>query len=336
MVLVLNVGSQTFKWKLFDQFGTVLKQQEGENDRESCLELLRGENEIKLVAHRLVHGGPKYFDPIELTGPIIKYLDQIAYLAPLHNPPALATVREVSKLAPTAKHVAVFDTGFFKKLPLYAKLYAVPYEWFSKYNIQRFGFHGISHQYAAESAAVILHKPLKSLRLITVHLGAGCSIAAISAGKAIETSMGYTPLEGLVMSTRSGDLDSAIFLHLHKRHNLSLEQIDTALHTKSGLLGISGATGDMKKLLTRSDERSLLALDMFVYRIRKYIGAYIAILGGVDAIIMTGAIGSGSEYIRNRVSSGLDIFGDFKFLTVPTDEEAMIFKQCRKFLKATR
>lgn len=326
MVLVLNVGSQTFKWKLFDKEGQVVQRNDSVNDPDACFKLLQ-ENPVTAIAHRLVHGGRAYFDPVILTKEVISYLESISYLAPLHNPPALWAVKKAQGLSPDAVHVAVFDTGFFKDMPLYAKVYGLPFEWFERLGIQRFGFHGISHEYAAREAARMLSRGLETLKLITVHLGAGCSITGIAKGKAVDTSMGYTPLEGLVMSTRSGDIDPAIILSLHTRHNMSIEEIDEALHKRSGLLGISGSTGDMKTLLTQSDERSLLALDIFIHRIRKYIGAYMAILGGVDAVVMTGAIGAGSEYIRNRVASGLDIFGDFSFLAIETNEEVMIYRK---------
>lgn len=335
MVLVLNVGSQTFKWKLFGDQGTVVEQGKSENDPKACYDLLAKDGKIQLVAHRLVHGGQKYFEPVVLTDEKVTYLNEISYLAPLHNPPAIKTISKARELAPKIPHLAVFDTGFFKDLPLYAKLYAVPYEWYEKFGIVRYGFHGISHEYAAREAAQQLSRPVETIKLITVHLGAGCSVTAIAGGRAVDTSMGYTPLEGLVMSTRSGDIDPAIIRRIHEKFGLSLAEIDESLHTKSGLLGISGATGDMRELLTRSDQRSLLALDIFIHRIRKYIGAYMAILGGVDAVVMTGAIGSGSEYIRNRVATGLDIFGDFVFLTVETNEELMIYQKVLPFLQST-
>lgn len=332
MVLVLNVGSQTFKWKLFNSEGTMVRQSDSAEDSDTCFELMRSEKNIQAIAHRLVHGGRKYLDPVLLTKDVLLYLAGISYLAPLHNPPALTAVRKAQTLAPDIPHIAVFDTGFFKDMPLYAKVYALPFEWYEQLGIQRFGFHGISHEYAAQEASRMLSREVETLKLITVHLGAGCSIAAIASGRAVDTSMGYTPLEGLVMSTRSGDIDSAIILDLVQRHNKSVQEIDETLHKRSGLLGISGSTGDMKILLGQSDAQSLLALDIFIHRIRKYIGAYMAILGGVDAVVMTGAIGAGSEYIRNRVASGLDIFGDFAFMSVETNEEVMIYRKVLPFL----
>ncbi|MDP3724762.1 MAG: acetate/propionate family kinase [bacterium] len=332
MVAVLNVGSATFKWKLFEDDGAEVQKNDGEDTKEEFYALLKEDHKFSVIAHRVVHGGVKYVEPAHISKGLIKYLREISYLAPLHNPPAIDVIEETLRIAPHAQHLADFDTGFFRDLPIYTKLYGLPYEWHKKYNIQRFGFHGLSHEYAAHEAAKQLNRPVKMLKLITVHLGAGSSVAAIAGGKPIDTSMGFTPLEGLMMATRSGDIDPAIILYLLKTHKLTVQEIDHALHKESGLKGIAGEE-DMRTLLTRSDTRTLLALDMFIHRIRKYIGAYMAILGGLDAIVMTGAIGAGSEYIRNRVTVGLDIFGDFQFLKVETNEEKMIFQHIQPCIK---
>ena len=302
-------------------------------------------SEISLVGHRVVHGGEEFTKPTTVTSETLKKLSKYDKLSPLHNPANLMGIRACLKLLPGAKNVAVFDTGFYFTLPDYAYTYAIPIDFYKKHAIRRYGFHGISHEYVAGEAAKILGKPLAKLNLITCHLGSGASITAIRGGKAVDTSMGFTPLEGLAMSTRSGDLDPAIPLYLIRELKIAPQEVDNILNKKSGLLGLSGFS-DMreilvvagykvlgfknKKISAEKNKLAKIALQVFVYRIKKYLGAYAAILGKVDAIVFTAGIGERNKTVRDLIMKDIKISGQPRVLAIPTNEELMIAKKIKK------
>ncbi|MFH1575321.1 MAG: acetate/propionate family kinase, partial [Candidatus Nealsonbacteria bacterium] len=277
---------------------------------------------IKVVGHRVVHGGQKFRNPTQVTPSILKELHKYDKLAPLHNPFNLLGIEVALKVFPKIKQIAVFDTGFYKDLPEEALIYTLPESVRKKYGFQRFGFHGISHKYAAALSC--------GKKVISCHLGGGCSISAVKNGQAIDTSMGFTPLEGLIMMSRCGDIDPGIVLELAK--TLSPQKADKILNHESGLKGICGSS-DMKEILKKADEgdkKANLALKIFVYRIQKYIGAYFAILGGCDTLVFTGAIGAGSLRIRQMICRGLTILNKpnkVKILTVKPNEELAIAQE---------
>lgn len=340
MILVLNCGSQSVKYKVFD--GNLKLVQEKNislvNQRAYQKTLVNELSKIKnlfpkiaVIGHRVVHGGKKFRQATEITPSVLKELAKCNKLAPLHNPFNLLGIKISSEIFPKIKQVAVFDTGFYRNLPEYVSLYPLPEEVRKRYGFQRFGFHGISHEYAAKIAAEKMGCPLKSLKIITCHLGGGASITAIKNGQAVDTSMGFTPLEGLVMMARAGDLDPGVVLELTKK--LSPQKTDEILNYKSGLKGICGSS-DMRELLARverNDKKAILALKVFVYHIQKYIGAYYAILGGCDTLVFTGAIGAGSKKIRQMVCFGLkNLIIKTKILVIEPNEELAIAKEILK------
>jgi len=266
--------------------------------------------EIKAIGHRVVHAGERFTGSVLLTPEVEKALQDCCDLAPLHNPPNLAGIRAAEALCPRVPQVGCFDTAFHATLPETAFLYALPYELYEKYRIRRYGFHGTSHRYVARRAAELLGKHKYGVNLITCHLGNGCSMAAIQAGRSVDTSMGLTPLEGLVMGTRCGDLDPAIIFYLAGKPEFSkLEEINSLLNRKSGLLGLSGLSNDVRTLIQAAQTghpRAALALEIFAYRIRKYIGAYAAILPPLDAVVFTGGIGENAAPLRSQILSGLE------------------------------
>lgn len=262
--------------------------------------VIKAKSEISAVGHRVVHGGETFRTPIIIDEEVIREIQKNTPLAPLHNPPNLTGIRVAQSIFPDAPQVAVFDTAFHQTLPRYAYIYALPYDLYEHHRVRRYGFHGTSHAYVAEKAAEYLKQPLAALNLITLHLGNGASTAAIQNGRCVDTSMGLTPLEGLVMGTRSGDMDPAIPFFLANHLNMSLNDIDGILNKESGLKGICGAN-DMRVVLDRAakgDERAGLALEVYTYRIKKYIGAYAAVLGRLDALIFTGGIGENAPAVR--------------------------------------
>lgn len=267
--------------------------------------------EIDGVGHRVVHGGEQITASTRIDEALLDVVRRNAELAPLHNPPNLAGITAAMQEMPDTPHVAVFDTAFLSTLPARAYRYAVPQEWYARYHVRRYGFHGTSHRYVTLRAAKLLGKSPDRVNLITVHLGNGCSMTAVEGGKAIDHSMGMTPLEGLVMGTRSGDIDPAIVLFMLSR-GLSTEQVDTALNKNSGLKGISGLSNDMRDLLSAAesgDKNAELAVEVFVYRVVKYVGSYRAILKTVDAVVLTGGIGENSLPIREKISVQLASLG---------------------------
>jgi acetate kinase len=266
-------------------------------------------SEIAAVGHRVVHGGEGFTGSVVITAEVKKTIEEYYDLAPLHNPPNLTGIRAAEEMLPGVPQVACFDTAFHATLPRTAYLYALPYELYEKYRVRRYGFHGTSHRYVARRCAEIMGKHKYDLNAITCHLGNGCSMAAVAAGRSVDTSMGLTPLEGLVMGTRSGDIDPAIIFYLAEKPEFQdLEVINRACNKKSGLLGVSGVSNDVRELLAAAgegSERAELALDIFAYRIRKYIGAYAAALPKLDAVIFTGGIGENAAPVRAKICEGL-------------------------------
>ncbi|MBN2484187.1 MAG: acetate kinase [Candidatus Omnitrophica bacterium] len=285
--------------------------------------------EIEAIGHRVVHGAETFWQPHRITPAVINKIKECSKFAPLHNPANLEGIKACTQALPRVAQVAVFDTAFHHSIPEYAYMYAVPFEYYRRDGIRKYGFHGTSHQFVAQQASRILGKPLGKLNLITCHLGNGCSITAIQQGRSIDTSMGFTPLEGLIMGTRSGDIDAAAVLYLMEKNGLAPREIDQILNKKSGLLGISGISNDMreiKKGVKKGSRRARLALDMFLYRIVKYIGAYWFILGGADAVCFTAGIGEHNPDFIARIKKQLAgvVKKTTKFLVVPTNEEQMI------------
>ncbi len=343
-VLILNGGSSSLKYHLLDmqRETTVLKGNvsniggdtsghsrttaDGDKtadavdarDHDVALEIVfrtieaQGVGELPVVGHRVVHGGEKLQAPVVIDDDIEAAIEACSPLAPLHNPINLQIVRTARRKLPQARHVAVFDTAFHNTIPDHAAVYGIPHELYEQDRIRRYGFHGNSHEYVALLASQFLERPLRRLKLITCHLGSGASVCAIDRGNAIDTSMGMTPLEGLVMGTRSGDLDPAIIFHLAREKDMSIDEIDRLLNKESGLLGLSGVSNDMQEVLQAADAgnpRALLAIKVFCYRVRKYIGSYMLSLGWVNAVIFTGGIGENSRGIRLRIMQNTEKYG---------------------------
>jgi acetate kinase len=320
--------------------------------------VISGAGEVSVVAHRVVHGGEKFTEATLITDEVLAQIEALNPLAPLHNPAIVAGIKEMRKLFAAVPHVAVFDTAFHHTLPAYAYLYGLPYELYEKKKVRRYGFHGSSHSYVALRAAQFLKRRPNELRLVSCHLGNGSSICAVDHGRSVDTSMGFTPLEGLIMGTRSGDLDSGVVGFLEREEKMTVAQIEDMLNKKSGLLGMSGVSSDMREVLKAADEdnpRALLALKTFSYRVRKYIGSYVAAMGGLDAVLFTGGIGQGSAEVRALALQGLECMGikldakrnteakgfdevcritadDSKVavLVVPTDEERMMAREAMR------
>lgn len=280
-------------------------------------------SEISAIGHRVVHGGPNFTSSVLVTDEVMEEYNKAIEYAPLHNPAHLQGINACKKIMPNIPQVLVFDTAFHTTIPDKAALYAIPYEYYEKYAIKRYGAHGTSHKYITKQAAKVLGKNKEDINIISCHLGNGSSIAAIKNGKCVDTSMGLTPLEGLVMGTRSGDLDPAVLEFVMKKENLSIDEMMTVLNKKSGLFGISGITGDirdLKGLIAEGNERAKLAIDMFAYRVRKYIGSYMAVLGHVDAIIFEGGIGEHNPEVISKAVSDLEELG-IKFDNSHNSEE---------------
>ncbi len=323
-------------------------------------ELLAGINELTGIGHRVVHGGEKFSRPTIIDEQVLATIEKLIPLAPLHNPINLLGIKIIKEIAPQVPQVAIFDTAFHQSIPQHAFLYALPREHHQQYKIRRYGFHGTSHHFVVQQAAKYLGIAESDFNCISLHLGNGASVAAIKNGLCIDTSMGFTPLEGLIMGTRSGDLDPAIIFYLHRKAKLKVAEIDSILNSKSGLKGICGEN-DMRTITQRAekgDKEALLALNMFCYRIKKYIGAYLAITGGTDCIIFTGGIGENGAIVRELGCKGLEYAGitldevknnkrnkgifsihskssRIPILVVPTNEELYIAKQTVKTLSST-
>jgi len=338
MILVINCGSQSIKYKLFKKNFQLIKDGritiENKKEYAKILEnelrkLANYADKIEKVCHRFVHGGEKFREPIRVSKEILKELEKYNKLAPLHNPYNILGIKASLKIFAKARQIVVFDTGFYKNLPAKTAVYPLPEQLRKKYGFRRFGFHGISHEYVAMEGAQKIGRSFKKLNIITCHLGGGASITCIKSGRVIDTSMGFTPLEGLVMMTRSGDIDPGILLLLGKE--LSFKKLDEVLNNSSGIKGISGFSEmkDVLKAIKKGDKNAKLALDIFVYRIQKYIGSYFAVLGKCDLLVFTGAIGEGSQKIRRMVLQGLNILKNTKILAIKTDEELMIAKKSK-------
>ena len=309
--------------------------------------VLKKVDEIAAVGHRIVHGGSYFAASTHITPEVEAAIADCVSLAPLHNPYNLEGINACRELVPNAQHVAVFDTAFHQTIPDYAYMYPLPYHLYEQHGIRRYGFHGTSHRYVSMRAAELLGAPLSTLKLISCHLGSGCSITAIDRGKSVDTSMGFTPLEGLMMGTRCGDIDPALVFHLIEQHHISPEALNRMLNRESGLLGVSGISSDIRDLFDAgSAGNAELALNMFCYRVRQYIGKYIATLGGLDALIFTAGIGENAPRIRSKICEKLGFIGiqldearnqsapvekpihaansPVHILVIPTDEELMI------------
>ena len=387
-ILVLNCGSSSIKYKLFDMESKAVIAQggvekiglkgsflkfplpngdkvvlEGEIlEHQAGIEYILGVltsskygvlgslDEIDAVGHRVVHGGEEFNSSVFITDEVIKKMEECIELAPLHNPPNLAGIYAVKELMGNIPQVGVFDTAYHQTMPAKSYMYGLPYSLYEKYGIRRYGFHGTSHRYVSRKGCDLLGVPYEKQRIITAHIGNGGSLAAIYGGKSVDTSMGMTPVEGLLMGTRSGDVDAGIISFIMEKENIGTQAISTLVNKHSGLLGVSGVSSDMRELRAAMDEgneRAILAFDMFVHRIKKYVGAYAAVLGGVDILMFTGGIGENAIAVREQVCKDMEYMGikldveknakiqgeeavvsapDSKVIVmvVPTDEEYMI------------
>lgn len=386
-VLVINCGSSSLKYQLMNMQnetllakglverigleGSVLKHEIEGRDKEVILVPMKNHkdalnevlkalvdenygavkslNEIDAVGHRVVHAGEKYSGSVLITEDVMAALNECIDLAPLHNPPNIMGIEAIQELIPSVPNVGVFDTAFHQTMPPQAYIYPIPYEYYEKYKVRRYGFHGTSHRYVSARAADMLGRPIEELKLISCHLGNGASITAIDGGKSVATSMGFTPLEGLIMGTRCGDIDPAIVTFLMEKENLDIEGINNVMNKKSGVLGISGISSDFRDIENAAKDgnaRAALALETFDDRVRQYIAAYAAEMGGVDAVIFTAGLGENSITNRADICKNLEFMGikvsdernnvrgketfintedsKVKVLVVPTNEELMI------------
>ncbi len=395
-VLVINCGSSSLKYQVLDMTNEVLEAKglverigmEGsvithekigmdkfklvtpmENHKDAIghvLDAIIDENhgvvkdmsEIGAVGHRVVHAGEKYAESVIIDDSVLAALEECVELAPLHNPPNLLGIAACQELMPNTPMVAVFDTAFHQTMPPESYIYAIPYEYYEKYGIRRYGFHGTSHKYVAERASDILNVNIKDLKIITCHLGNGASVSAIKRGVCMDTSMGFTPLEGLVMGTRSGDIDPAIVTYIREKENLAQGEANEILNKKSGVLGISGVSSDFRDLeaaAAEGNERALLAIKVFAHKVRSYIGAYIAEMNGVDAIVFTAGVGENDISMRDIICNDMGNLGikldlvknkvrgkemiisrddsRVKIILIPTNEELMIARDTYNLCK---
>ena len=398
-VLVINCGSSSLKYQVFDMTneevlakglvekiglpGSFLKHKSGEtvnklieadiSDHEVAIGLVidalthtdygivKSMDEIGAVGHRVVHAGEKYASSILITDDVMAALRECVELAPLHNPPNIMGIEVCAKLMPHVMHVGVFDTAFHQSMPKSAYLYALPLALYEKYGIRRYGFHGTSHRYVSERAADMLNKPVNEVKVITCHLGNGASVAAVNGGQSVDTSMGFTPLEGLIMGTRSGDLDPAIVPFLMEKEKMTPDQMNNFLNKKCGVLGVSNVSSDFRVIeeaAANGDENAQLALDMYYYRVKKYVGAYAAALGGVDAIVFTAGLGENSPEARFHICQGLEFMGveidqskngvrgkevdistpnsKVRVLLIPTNEELVIARDTKEIVSQAK
>lgn len=396
-ILVLNCGSSSIKYKLFEMdTKTVLAQGGVEkiglpdsflkitlpNGEKVVLEKIMPEhtvgiefilqtlisaeygcikslNEIDAVGHRVVHGGEKFNQSVLITPEIIEQVQSCSELAPLHNPANLKGVDAIAKILPCVPQVAVFDTSFHQTMPDYAYMYAVPYEYYEKYGVRRYGFHGTSHRYVSKRACDFLGLDYEKTKIITAHIGNGGSVTAVAGGKSVDTSMGLTPLEGLMMGTRAGNIDTGAVLYVANKEHLNNDQVSDMLNKKSGLLGISGVSSDMRDIdaaIAQGNKRATLALQMYEYNILKYIGAYAAVLNGFDVLVFTGGVGENQAALRERLCKSLAYLGvecnselntasrgeeieistkksKVRVVVIPTDEELMIASDTKRLVE---
>ena len=387
IILVINCGSSSIKYQLFDgdssdvlvkgqvsrigEKGSSLKQEAGQAklqkdipvaDHRSGFELIvqslldpvygaiKNIAEVSAVGHRAVHGGSMFVASTIINEDVIAKMEACIPLAPLHNPHNLVGIREARRIFSRVPHVAVFDTTFHQTMPAHAYLYALPYNYYTNYSIRRYGFHGTSCRYIVQRAEVILRKAMGEMKIIICHLGNGVTIAAVNKGKSVDTSLGFTPIPGVMMGTRSGDIDPGLILYLNRQMGLDIDRIDYILNHESGLLGISGVSNDMREIMEnakKGNERCQLAQEMFIYQVKKYIGAYAAAMGGIDALIFTAGIGENSPLIRAEICKNMEFLGiklnetknkatigveqtisstdaKVKVMVIPTNEELMI------------
>ncbi len=394
-ILVINAGSSSLKYQLIsmteeivlakglcDRIGlpgslikhktfddrTVTKEIEMKDHKDAIASLIRvltheqwgvieSLEEIKAVGHRVVHGGEKFFKSVIIDEAVMKTLEECIELAPLHNPPNITGIKACQHTMPNVPQIAVFDTAFHQTMPKKAYIYALPYEYYEKYKIRKFGFHGTSHKYVAERAAHMLGKPIDKLKIVTCHLGNGSSIAAVDCGKTVDTSMGFTPLDGLAMGTRCGTIDPAAVTFIMHKEDLTTEQMDTIMNKKSGVLALSGVSSDFRDLdaaVKDGNQRAALALEVFAYQVKKFIGSYACAMGGLDAIVFTAGIGENNGIMRSMICEGLEFLGvsiddskngirgieidvskedaKVRTLVIPTNEELAIAKETKKLI----
>lgn len=327
-------------------------------DKLTGLGIIDSLEEIDGIGHRVVHGGEKFNDSVLITDEVLKGIENVSELAPLHNPANIVGIKSFLEVLPNVPAVAVFDTAFHQTMPEQSFLYSLPYEYYEKYGIRKYGFHGTSHKYVTERAAELLGRPVEQLRLISCHLGNGASIAAIEGGRSIDTSMGFTPLAGVTMGTRSGNIDPALIPYIMEKTGKTATEVLDVLNKKSGMLALSGFSSDLRDIEQQAEEgneRAELALEVFTSRIHKYIGSYAARMHGVDAVIFTAGIGENSDVIRARVLKGLEFMGIYwdpslnqvrgkeaflnyphspvKVIIIPTNEEVMIARDTVRLAK---
>jgi acetate kinase len=320
--------------------------------------VIKSTDEVKAVGHRVVHGGEYFSNSVIITSQVRQSIRKTIDLAPLHNPPNLLGIDAAQNQLPHATHIAVFDTAFHQTMPSYAYMYPLPTVLYRRHKIRRYGFHGTSHQYVAERAASFLQRPLETLKIVSCHIGNGASMAAIQHGKSIDTSMGMTPLEGLMMGTRCGDIDPAIVSYVIAKEELSLAEVNSMMNKHSGLLGISGISSDMREVIEamlEGNRAASLAIDMYTYRMRKMIGSYIAAMNGIDVLLFTAGVGENAALIREKVCQELSFFGleidpksnarpaegerristpqsKVEVLVIPTHEELMIAREVKRLI----
>jgi len=399
-ILVINSGSSSIKYQLFDMEtkevlakglvdkiglnGSYIKNERNDGDKvklegdifdhqggiEYVLGVLISDrhgslkslDDIDAVGHRVVHGGEAFKSSVMISEEMIAKMEELIELAPLHNPPNLKGIYAVTALMPNVPQVGVFDTAFHQTMEPYSFMYAIPYSLYTKYGIRRYGFHGTSHRYVSHRVAELMNKDIKDLKIISCHLGNGASVAAVKYGKTVDTSMGLTPVEGLMMGTRTGDLDVGVLTYIMGKEVIGLDATNTLLNKHSGVLGISGISSDMREVeeaAEEGNERAKLALDMYQYRVKKYIGAYAAAMGGVDVIVFTGGIGENGDEMRRKISSNFEYLGlEFdenknrgvrgkevelskdssrvKIWIVPTDEELVIAGDTYEIVKGMK
>lgn len=327
-------------------------------DKLTSLGIIQSLDEIEGIGHRVVHGGEEFNDSVLITEEVLDKISKLSELAPLHNPANLTGIRAFQQVLPNVPAIAVFDTAFHQTMPENSFLYSLPYQYYKEYGIRKYGFHGTSHKYVSQRAAEMLGRPVEHLRLISCHLGNGASIAAIEGGKSIDTSMGFTPLAGVTMGTRSGNIDPALIPYIMEKTGKNADEVLNVLNKESGMLGVSGFSSDLRDIedeAEKGNERAELALKVFADRIHKYIGSYAARMCGVDAIIFTAGIGENSSAIRARVLQGLEFMGIYwdpalnkvrgeeafisyphspvKVMVIPTDEEVMIARDVVRLAK---
>jgi acetate kinase len=317
-VLVVNMGSSSLKWVVLDATSETIQQQgdahwlgsEGDRHQAELEEALSGVRVVDAVGHRVVHGGARFTDAVVIDSDVRQEIDRLSELAPLHNPAALAGIDAATARFPDVPQVATFDTAFHATIPDRARTYPLPWDWTTRWSLRRFGFHGLSVQYAIQRAAELLGSTPR--RAVVCHLGAGCSVTAVADGRSIDTSMGFTPLEGLMMAQRSGSIDPGLLLYLQTRHRMDAVALDRALNQQSGLLGVSGVSADLRQVQAAADagnDRARLAIDMFVHHVVSAIGGMLAALRGLDVLVFTGGIGEHSASVRAAVCDAFDFLG---------------------------